>query len=323
MPLQILGCGHFLPERKVDNEELSSRVGRSALWIKERTGVMVRHWVKGETAPEMAAQAALQAVRSAGLQAGDLDLLINASGTPAQAMPDGSALLQQALGEEYYGLAGMSIHSSCLSFLQALQVAGALFASGQYSKALICASEITSRALDFSQAESASLFGDAAAAVVVARTPRGEESELLAAEFATFAQGAELCEIRGGGSTRHPQAEHTVPGDNLFQMKAAPLLRMALQYLPDFAQRLDPEPQLTDFLIPHQASKAGCDLVKRLHWPEPVIVSDLHRFGNTVAASIPLSLSLLASERGLKRGQKLVFLGTGAGFSLGGIVLRY
>ncbi len=323
IPLQILGWGHSLPERTVDNQELAALVGRSPGWIGNRTGVQNRHWVKKETAPELAAEAARKALSSAGLKASDLDLLINASGTPAQAMPDGSALLQQCLGEEYYGLAGMSIHSSCLSFLQALQVAGALLVSGQYQRILICASEITSRALDFDQPESASLFGDAAAAVVVGRTPEAEDSRLVKSAFATYGQGAELCQIRGGGSTRHPQAKHTRPRDNLFQMKPAPLLRMALHHLPEFALALDPEPESTDLLVPHQASKAGCDLVGRLHWPEQVILSDLHRFGNTVAASIPLALSVYATEHGLSRGQKIVLLGTGAGFSLGGLVLRY
>lgn len=275
------------------------------------------------TAAHMAAEAAREAMQQAGWRASDLDLIINASGTPAQAMPDGAVLLQQELGKEYYGLAGLSIHSSCLSFLNAFQVAASLLLSHAYERILIVSSELTSRALDFSQPESACLFGDGAAAVAVQRTPEGSASKLHRAAFRTYSQGASLSEIRGGGSTRHPQAEHTTVQDNLFQMKPAPLLRMALEYLPGFAQELEPDPGRTDLLIPHQASKAGGELVRRLPWPAQKIVSDLHRFGNTVAASIPLSLYFAAAERGLSRGERIVLLGTGAGFSLGGLVLTY
>lgn len=325
MNVKILGTGRALPARVVDNEELAELCGLSSALITERSGVNSRHWVTDETASELGAQASGLALQAARLGAKDIDLIINASGTPPQVMPDGAALLQRELGQEWKGTPTFSVHSSCLSFLSALRVAAALISSGQARRILIVSTEVTSVALDFEQPESSILFGDGAAAVILG--PSEGLSRIEKCSFQTFSEGADLTEIRGGGTLRHPQNPLTSAKDNLFQMSHRSILKLALKTLPPFLEEFEPGlscgAETFDWLIPHQASKSGMELLKRLGWPEERTLSNLSTFGNTVAASIPLSMSVAIETQKIQRGDRLLMVATGAGFSLGAICLVY
>ncbi len=207
LPLKILGVGRYLPERTVPSSEVEALCGLPAGWIERRSGVLERRWVtreSGETASHMGAQAAREAVAEAGLALTDLDLILNASGTPEQAIPDGGPLIQRQLGLGSSGIACLSVHATCLSFLAALDLSANLLATGRYRHILIVTAEIGSAGINVREPESASLMGDAAAAVVVSRTPPGEAACLQAARLETYGDGADLTAIRGGGTRRHP-----------------------------------------------------------------------------------------------------------------------
>ena len=324
MNIQIAGMGRFLPQRVVTTEELAVEHGLDPDMVKKLSGVHERRWVTDETAPGMAASAAREALENAGISWKDLDLVINASGTPWQVIPDGSALMQKEFGK---GHPGFSVHSTCLSFLSALQIAAAFLQARTHEHILITSSEICSKALNFQEPDSAFLFGDGAVAAVVTRTPPESQSEMLTCLFETQPEASALAEIRGGGSRRHPSNPETVPEDNMFHMHGASLMRHAVYHLPRFLERVCPGLSKgtvdIDRFFPHQASRKAHDLLLRFGWPANKIESTLATTGNMVAASVPVALYQAWTEKRLQRGDKILLIGTGAGFSMGAIILRY
>lgn len=329
-PLQIIGTGHYLPQRVISSSELEGRFDpdRPTGWIEEVQGVRERRWVEGETASQMGAEAAREALSKAGLEPTELDLIVNASGTTEQAIPDGAPLIQRELGIESSGIACMTVHTTCLSFLAALDLCGSLLATGRYRRILIVSAEITSCALNFDHIESSTLFGDAAAAVVVQQTPGGQQSCIQAARFETYGEGAYHTQVAGGGTRRHPANPETRPEDNLFYMDGRKVFRMALKYGPAFVKRLKSDLQEgfggIKLVIPHQSSKRALAAHPRvLGVDRGRIMRTLDRYGNCVAASIPLTLHEAICQGRMTRGDQILLFGTGAGLSFGGLVLTY
>ncbi len=325
--VKIAGLGRYLPEHVVSNSEVEQRCGLPTGWIEQRTGVLERRWVGQESNAFMAAQAAQEAIENAGLVATDIDLIINASGTQQQSIPDGGALLQRELGLGNSGTPCFSVHATCLSFLMALEIASNFLASGRYHHILISSAEIASRGINFKQPESATLLGDAAAAAVVTKTPNGEAAAIHAFHFETYGKGADLAEVRGGGTRKHPNQPNITPEDNLFSMNGPQLLKLTHQHSTDFLERLQPglSQGLGDIrlVIPHQASMLGLRLLNRFGWPQEKVAITLDKLGNTVAASIPVTLYQVVQNRQVQRGDKILLVGTGAGLSLGGVILTY
>lgn len=327
LPVKIAGLGCYLPPRVVSNAQLEARCNLPDGWIEQRTGVRQRRWVEEETAAFMAAQAAADAAADAGLCLGQIDLILNASGTPQQALPDGGPLVQRELGLGDSGIPCFSVHATCLSFVVALNVAARFLLAGPYRRILIVSADVASCGLDFDEPESASLLGDAAAAAVLVRTPAGEGSRLSAFHLATYGCGAELTQIRGGGSGKHPNHPATRPQDNLFHMKGLQVLKLTRQHGRDFLERLSPGLSRglggIRWVVPHQASKIGLDMLQHYGWPPERLLLTLERFGNCVAASIPLTLCQAVKTGRVQRGDELLLVGTGAGLSIGGVILTF
>lgn len=327
VPIQIAGLGHYLPQRVVQNQEVEALCRLPTGWIETKTGVRERRWVEGESNAYMAGQAAQEALAKAGLALADIDLIINASGTQAQAIPDGAALLQKELGLGTSGIPCFSIHATCLSFVTALEVATTLLIAHRYRHILIVSAEIASCGLNFEEPESASLLGDGAAAAIVTTAMEDELSAFHAMRIETYGEGAPYAELRGGGSRHHPNHQETSPEDNLFHMNGPQLLKLTRRYSRDFLERLQPGLSygLNDIklVIPHQASLLGLRMLRYFGWPETQVMVILDRVGNCVAASIPLALYEAVEQGRVQRGDKVLLIGTGAGLSMGGVVLTY
>jgi 3-oxoacyl-[acyl-carrier-protein] synthase-3 len=327
LPLKILGLGRYLPERVVPSAEVEALCGLPAGWIERHSGVRQRHWATTETSSYMGAQAAREAVTDAGLALTDIDLIINASGTPEQAIPDGGPLVQRQLGLGNSGIACLSVHVTCLSFLAALDLSANLLETGRYARILIVTSEIGSVGINFKEPESASLIGDAAAAAVVVRTPPGEAACLSAARLETYGDGADFTAIRGAGSRRPPNHPDTRPEDNLFHMDGRQVLRMALTYSGPFLEKLRPGLSRglgrLELVVPHQPSLVGLRAMQTFGWPAARIMVTLDHLGNCVAASLPATLYEAVRQGRLKRDDELLLVGTGAGLSIGGVILTY
>lgn len=324
--------GRYAPRRVVPSAEVETRCHIPPGTALLNSGVGQRHWADvpgGETATYMGEQAAREALAEAGLEGRDLDLIINASGTPQQAIPDGACLLQRALGLGQSGIRCMSVHSTCLSFVSALEVAAAFIAIGRHRRILVVSTDVASAGLNFEEAESATLFGDLAAAAVIVPTPAGEASALHRMIFETHAEGADLTTIRGCGTERPPGADWTRPEDNLFAMDGPGVLKFAIKRLPTFIQRLVPpdDPPL-ELVVPHQSSKTGMSVTARLFERHAGVTGDkvvdiLADYGNCVAASIPGALYTAIREGRLQRGDRFCLVGTGAGLSLAGMIATY
>jgi len=327
LPLKIIGHGRYLPKRIVPNTEVEAMCGLSAGWVERRNGVRERRWVTDETSSFMSAEAAREALDEARLKPNQLDLIINASGTGEQAIPDTGSLIQRQLGLGKSGIPAMTVHTTCLSFIAAMDVASNFINSGRYKNILIASADVASCGINPKEPESATLVGDAAAAVVVTRSDYGEPSMIHHAHFKTYGDGAYLTAIMGGGSARHPRFANHNPEDDLFHMDGPAVLRMVREVGHEFLEELYPGLSKSimdiDIVVPHQASKVGLMMLERFGWPHSKIMSTLETLGNCVAASIPATLYQAVIDGNIQRGQKILLVGTGAGLSLGGLVLTY
>ncbi|TBT85064.1 ketoacyl-ACP synthase III [Propioniciclava sinopodophylli] len=285
LPMAILGTGEALPRRVVTTAEVAARCGLPADEAEQRSGVLTRHWISPDEDPlDLGVAAARSALADAGLTIADIDCVLNASGTPMQAIPDGGALLAAELGMAPTKSA-YSVHGTCLSFLFALREAALLIAHGSARHVLIVSTEAGSRGLNFAQPESALLIGDAAAAVVVGPAQRPGQG-LVRSSFITVTSGVEDARIRGFG-TRIPIEEASERlTDFKFDMQGIRLLASAIRAFPKF---------LEDF--------------------EPGLSSGL---GDTIAAGIPLTLH----RARIQPGERLLLVGSGAGTHFGALLVQ-
>ena len=327
LPLRISGVGHYLPERIVSNREVEQRLGLPDGAISHtKAGVRERRQIRDETGSYMAAQASLEAVERAGISLDEIDMLIHTSGTPEQAIPDGGALVLKQLGLS--GIPAFSVHCTCLSFMMGLQVAGQFLAAGQYRHILIACGEVSSAANNPSEMEAFVLFGDAGAAAVVSRSEPDQSSAITGFAFETFPEGAHFTEVRGCGTRLHPSNPDARPEDHIFHMNGRKVYTLALRRAPPVIERLRPglSSGLGDIalVVPHQASGlALATMMKTFSWPSERVVQNIDRLGNCVAASIPLALYEAVMAERIQRGEELLFFGTGAGLSVGSMIITY
>ena len=318
--VKVASTGFYAPPRVETAAELAPRIGCTEEWIVTRAGVRERR-ISEEPVEVMAAHAARAALQSGGAP----DLIVNASVSARQLIPDTSVYIQHELGLE--GIPSYTIQASCLSFLVALHNAATLVAAGAYRRVLVVSAERGSLGRNMAEPESAALLGDGAAAAVLEPTAKEEASELVDWRMVTWPRGASLTEVRGHGQRLHPNDPATRTEDNLFTMDGPGVYKMALRHVRPLVQALLKDNGLTpadvDWVVPHQASGPGLDMLPRLGFPAERTVNIVGQFGNCVAASIPMALAHLAASGRLKRGQRVLLLGTGAGFSVAGALLRW
>lgn len=323
MRFKVAKTGSYQPPHVQTAAELAPLIGRSEEWILSRTGVSERR-ISDEPMHQLAAHAIRDAV-------GDdrPDLLINASLTPIQLIPDSSVFIQKAMGWEGSGLPSFSVHATCMSFMVGLHTAGAFLESGAYERIIVVSAEQGSVCRDFDHPESASLIGDGAAAALVTKTPDGEGSELLAWGQTTWPEGSDLAELRGCGTRKHPNSPDTSPEDNLFRMRGPRIYKMAVEKVRELAHDLVEEQaglsfEDIDLVVPHQASGPGLMAHSRfLPLPDEKVVNVVGQYGNCIAASIPIALDHAVKTGRLERGNTVLMLGTGAGLHVAGMLLRW
>jgi 3-oxoacyl-[acyl-carrier-protein] synthase III len=326
--VKIAGTGWYLPERRVSNAYFEKQYGVPARWIERATGIRERRYSEHETTVQMGVSASHMALEAAGLHVEDLDAIVSASTGPQQAIPCTAALLQRELGAPDGQSACFDINATCLSFLFALQNVAHLVAAGVYRRVLIFSSELASHSLNPAERESAVLFGDAAAAAIITRSEEGEASCYWHGHFSTYSSGADLTQLVGGGTLHHPNDPATTPEMNLFHMEGTAIFKHASQLLGPFVEtfftHLPWERQQIEAVIPHQASRHGIELLtSKLGFAESQVVWNLAERGNCIAASLPLTLAEAVYCGRVKRGDRVLLVGSGAGLTLGGIALTY
>jgi 3-oxoacyl-[acyl-carrier-protein] synthase III len=321
LKIKIVSTGIYAPPKIQTAAELAPLIDRSEGWIISRTGVAERR-IAEEPMDIIAAKAARQALA----KGADPDCILNASTTPLQLIPDSSVFIQRQLGMK--GIPSWSIHGTCLSFLIALSTAASMIAARMFKRILIVSAETGTPWRNLKEAESAALFGDGAAAVVVEPTPESDASAFLDWEMNTWPEGAELTELRGGG-TRHPpdHPEKTKAEDNLFHMEGTRIYRIALGRVNDTLTALLKRNQVTakeiDWIIPHQASGRALQAGSMFGFRQERIVNITAEYGNTIAASMPMALAIADQKGLLKRGDLVILGGTGAGLSVAFALIRW
>ena len=327
--LRLAPSAIYLPARIVTAAELDRRLGLPSGWVEEKTGVSRRHFIEPgrDTNATMGAAAARGALDAAGLEFADVDLLINASASTQQPIPCTAALIQRELGEAAAasGVPCLDLNATCLSFVLGLELAAAWLSARGSGRVLLVSSEIASQGVDWKQPGAACLFGDGAAAFLLEYAP-GAESGVLASRFETFSEGADYCRVSAGAQA-HPPWTYT-PGRHeefLFHMDGPAVHRLAMKRLPGLVERClaDAGVALADIerVVPHQAGLGPMRLVeRRLNLAPGRMVMTVAEHGNLIAASIPVALHL-ARERGLARpGDRVLLLGTAAGYSQGALL---
>jgi len=333
-PVRILGTGVARPECRVESREIDARLGLEPGTVQRRSGVRARFVETRRTAASLGAEAARHALAAAGLSPEDVDCIVAASASMDQAMPCNAALIHRELGLGASGIPAFDIGASCLGFLAAVDTLSWPLLAGRYRRVLIVAADIASCALDWTDLGASAIFGDGAAAAVLAADAESESGSdargsLLASAFSTYSEGAHLCEIPAGGSRNHPSR---VDGDYIalarFRMDGPAVFRLVARHMPGFVDTLlhaagVHRDDLT-LLVPHQASHLAMRHITRaLGIPRDRVIDIYADHGNQVAASLPSALHVAICSGRLRRGDIALLLGSGAGVSLGGIVLRY
>jgi 3-oxoacyl-[acyl-carrier-protein] synthase III len=316
----ILKTGFYFPKNIILNEEFPST------WnIINTLGVESRRYVKNESATHMASRASVDAILKSGISVNEIDLIICASSAPQQAIPCSAVLLHKELGAKDGSAICFDVNSTCMSFLNALDIAILMLRAGKAKYALVCSSEIASVSLNPNDPLTAPLFGDAAAAVVLSAS---NLDFYAGSRFRSFSSGVHASQFLGAGTLHHPNDPNTTREMNYFQMDGSVLLRLAMRHLPPFLEDFLSEINLTrediDVVIPHQASAHGLELLWRvLKFPREKVFINLDKRGNCVAASMPLALAEAVELGFVKRGTRVLMLGAAAGVTFGATVFTY
>ncbi len=329
-PIKILGTGHSLPRQAVESDELDRRFGYASGKIFSVSGVKRRFLAYAdETAAALAARAAKAALDAAGFCLSDIDCLVAVSATMDQGMPSNAALIHAELGLTKYAIPAFDINASCLGFLAALDTLAWPLAAGRYRNVLVVAADLASCGLNWDNLEASAIFGDGAAAVLLAKSPAESESQIYNSCLKTISEGVHFCEIPAGGSRFHPtRITQEFSPLTKFHMDGKKVFRLASAHMPKFLESLLAGACMTlddiDWIVPHQASHLAIQhLQQRLNVDAKKVINIFERYGNQVAASLPTALDIAVRDGRIQRGHNLLFLGTGAGLSLGGAVLKY
>jgi 3-oxoacyl-[acyl-carrier-protein] synthase-3 len=323
----IAGMGTYLPRQTVTASDYDRLTGRPEGSIAEGFGVVQRHRADAqETTSWMAAQAAQSALAEAGWAPESLDVIISACGVMEQPIPSTAALVQRRLGLGSSGIPAFDVNATCLSFLVAFDRVLAGFALGEWRRALIVSADIASAALDFSDPETSVLFGDGAAAVAL----EADGCHLrLSYLLRTYGEGADLCRLESGGTRLRPtDGIDRFLAHAAFRMDGPGLFRATARHFPPFLSDLlgaaDIAPADLHCIIPHQASRPALEHLKR-SFPDghAKTVDRFTDVGNLVATSIPFALSVARREGRLRPGELGLIVGSSAGISLGGAVIRW
>ncbi|MFN2258632.1 MAG: beta-ketoacyl-ACP synthase III [Parasphingopyxis sp.] len=313
----ILGTGSALPARRVGNEELSETLDTTDEWIVERTGIRFRHVAgEGETTASLGTDAARAALEAAGIEAGEIDLIVLATSTPDQTFPASATIIQTRLG--IGDCIAFDVQAVCSGFLYALSVADSMLRTGTGKTALVIGSETFSRILDWEDRGTCVLFGDGAGAVVL-RAGEGE-SGVLSSRLHADGRHNQLLYVDGGPSTTGTVGKLRMKGREVFRHAVVNLAEVMHEAL-DAAGL---EAGDVDWVVPHQANRRILDATaKKLGLDPGKVIVTVDQHANTSAASVPLALDTAVRDGRIKRGDILVLEAMGGGFTWGASVVRY
>jgi 3-oxoacyl-[acyl-carrier-protein] synthase-3 len=327
---RILGVGRYLPEKRVTNFDLAKMFNTSDEWIQKRTGIVERRFAdEGVYCTDLALEASKEALKSAGMKATDLDFIIFATLSPDHHFPGNGCYLQPKLGLSEIGC--MDIRNQCSGFLYSLATADAFVRIGMYKRILVVGAEVHSSGLSFTDEgrDVSVIFGDGAGAVIIGPSEdpsRGILTNHLHADGAF----ADILRLEMFDISQKPCLTHQMldRGSLWPKMKGKEVFRVAVGKIPEVIEEALKAANLKvediDLFIPHQANlRINQFAAAKLGVPEEKFFSNIQRYGNTTAASLPIALSEALEQGLIKEGSVIMFVAFGAGFTWGATVMRW
>lgn len=318
----VMGVGSYLPARCVTNADMEKMVDTTDDWIVQRTGIRARHLAaEGETTSMLATKAAQAALKNAGLEANDIDLIIVATATPDYTFPSTATQVQAALGITHG--AAFDVAAVCSGFVYGVTVADKFLISGSHKRALVIGAETFSRILDWKDRTTCVLFGDGAGAMVLeAREGEGTIADrgVLTTHLRSDGRHREKLYVDGGPSTTGTAGHLRMAGREVFRHAVS----MVTDVMVDAFAATKTTANDLDWFVPHQANERIIDSsAEKLGIDPAKIVKTVSMHGNTSAASIPLALSTAVADGRIKPGQLVMIEAMGGGFTWGSALIRW
>jgi 3-oxoacyl-[acyl-carrier-protein] synthase-3 len=322
MNLYLKSVAHYVPPKRLTNEELSSMVDTNDEWIFSRTGIRERAIAdKGVGTSDLAAVASKNALLKASMDASELDAILCATCTPDMSIPGSAALIQHKLGVE--NIMSLDLNAACSGFVYGMDVAEGLLASGRYKNILLASAEKFSSVVNYKDRSTCILFGDGAGSVILSSEPGGAKLKSIY----TGANGS-LSHLlhRPAGGSAIPMQDQPKHEDLFIQMEGKEVFKHAVRSMGESVvksiQGAGWNADEVDWLIPHQANKrlikAAAD---RIGLDEKKVLVNIEKYGNMSAASIPVVMSEFQDR--FKKGDKILCVAFGAGFTWGGLAIEW
>lgn len=325
----ISGTGFFAPEKEVTNDDLAAMFDTSDEWIQERTGIVTRRFVvDGQSTTDLAIPAAEAALKSAGTTVDDIDFIIFATSTPDYYAPGSGCLLQDRMGFREIG--ALDVRVQCSGFVYGLSIADQYIKTGMYRNILLIGAEVQSTGLDLSDEgrDVSVLFGDGAGAVVISATD--EDRGILSTHLHSEGKHARELWVESPSTRRNPtiSAADLEAGRHLLRMNGREVFRNAVARFPEvIMEALQANNLKIDnitLVIPHQANLRISQMVAhRLGGSSDLVYSNIHKYGNTTAASIPIALAEAVSEGRIQPGNYVVLVAFGSGFTWASALIKW
>ena len=325
IPLRIAGVGYSVPSTVVTNNDLTKLYDTSDEWIYTRTGIKERRLVSGnESAFELGVDAAKKALAKSDVKADDIELIIVATSAPSQLYPAMGCRIQAAL-EISNNIPAFDITAACSGLIYGLSIARGYIASGMYKNILLVATDNNSKLLDWEDRSCSILFGDGAGAMVVTASEDGVD-DIISIDIKSDGSIGEIIKLDLAGKNC-PLVEPNDEKRLFIQMNGKEVYRFVARVLPEYVEKLVADAGMKnediDYLIPHQANLRIIQAVQeRLGYSDEKVVTNIERFGNTSAASIPLALVESVEQGKVKLGTTAILTGFGAGMTWGGAIVR-
>lgn len=323
--IKITGTGFYVPDKVLTNQDLEKMVDTSDEWITTRTGIKERRIVSEEQATsDLSIEAARIALENAGVKVKDIDLIIIATSTPDTLFPSTGCWVQKGLGAGH--IPAFDISAACTGWLYGMIVAEGLILNGAHKRILLIGSEVLSKVINMKDRNTCVLFGDASAAVVLEES--NDESGMLSSYWRADGNLGNLLSLPAGGTRIPASNESVAQGLHYLQMKGNDVFKHAVKRMGEAALEAIKSAGLTtedvDYLIPHQANIRIIDATgRRIKIPSEKVYINIHKYGNVSAASIPIALHELWKDGKLNKGDIVVMVAFGAGFTWGAVTYRW
>ena len=323
---RISSIAAYVPPKLLTNADLEKMVETNDEWIMKRVGIRERHIVgPGVATSDLAKEASLKAIANAGLTPADIDFILVATTTPDTLFPSTACILQDKIGASKAW--GFDLIAACSGFTYGVTTAAQMVASGASRRALVVGADVMSSIIDYTDRTTCVLFGDGAGAVVLEAS---DDENVGIIDFENYVDGSggpALCMPAGG--SRMPASLETVEKRlHYVKQDGQAVFKFAVRNMEEVCRRLLVRNKIQgsdiDLFVPHQASlRIILAAAEKLGMPREKIVINIDRFGNTTAGTIPLALNDAVESGRLKRGDLVLLASVGAGFTVGGVLLRW